>query len=165
MVRGRGVWAGAWAGGLAIAAHAVAVGLIAPGLTGLWVSRDVARAVQSTGLDPRGALVAGPIAVAGYAEPSLVFLLGTPVRLTDASGALQALREGRPAVVGPAEEATIRAALPDLAPAAARIQGLNYSDGRARDLRILRPPPVAQPIGPPAPTPPLLSVPTPSVAP
>jgi 4-amino-4-deoxy-L-arabinose transferase-like glycosyltransferase len=148
LIRGRSTHAVAAAGLLAICAHAVAVGLIAPGLNTLWVSRSVTETVQRTGLDPRRALVAGPIAVAGYAEPSLVFLLGTPLRLTDTAGALQALREGRPAVVGPQEEAAIRAAMPDLAPAVGRVQGLNYSDGRARDLRLLRPPTPL--IGPPA---------------
>ena len=140
LVRRQTVLAAVSAGALAAAAHGLVVSALAPGLSPLWLSPRLAAAVRSTGLDPRQAVVAGPIAVAGFAEPSAVFLLGTPTTLTDAAGAAAALRAGRPAIVGPTEEAAVRAVLPGLGPPAARVQGLNYSDGRPRDLRLLRPP-------------------------
>lgn len=91
LVRQRPALAVAGAGALAIAAHGVAVGLLAPGLQPLWISQRLARAVAETRLDPRQAIVAGPIAVVGYAEPSVVFLLGTPTALTDTAGAADGL--------------------------------------------------------------------------
>lgn len=127
------------AGIAAIAAHAVAVGMLAPSLQTIWLSQRLVRAAHAMRLDPRQAVVAGPIAMAGYAEPSAVFLFGTPLALTDVNGVAEALRNGRPAIVGAPEEAQVRALVPGLAPAVARVQGLNYSDGRPRDLRLLRP--------------------------
>ena len=66
------------------------------GLEPLFLSKDIADALDKTKLSPRsGAL--GPVAVTGYAEPSLVFLLGTATQLTDGETAAQAIVEGRPA--------------------------------------------------------------------
>ena len=145
------------AGALATVAHAIAVGLIAPGLQPLWISEQLAQTVQTAHLDPRHDIVAGPIALSGYAEPSAVFRLGTPLMLTDTRGAITALRTGRPAIVSAGEEATIRVALPGLGPSAGEVTGLNYSDGRVRHLRLLRPlatPPSAQPASRPSREPP-----------
>src|SRR5690606_27598347 len=74
---------------------AMAFGLIAhAGLAGvirqlqpLWVSPRLDRALMSTELHPRAGQLAGPVAVAGYYEPSVVFLTGTETELTDAAGA------------------------------------------------------------------------------
>jgi 4-amino-4-deoxy-L-arabinose transferase-like glycosyltransferase len=55
---------------------------VAPSLDLLWLSRSAATLVASAGVPP-----GLPIAVAGDAEPSLVFLLGTGTKLTSGGGA------------------------------------------------------------------------------
>jgi 4-amino-4-deoxy-L-arabinose transferase-like glycosyltransferase len=129
--------AGALAAGLL--AHAVTVGLFAPGLEPLWLSKRIARAVAGEGLDPRNGVTPGPVAVAGYGEPSLVFALGTATDLTDAAGAAAAIADGRPAVVEKRVDADFRAALKArglTARPAAIVRGLNYSDGDEEQLVI-----------------------------
>src|SRR5205085_7886874 len=63
-------------------------GLIAPSLSQLFPSATLARILRASACqDPR-------VAAVGYHEPSLVFLIGTSVRLTDAPGAAEFLRGG-----------------------------------------------------------------------
>jgi hypothetical protein len=84
-------------------------------------------------------MAASPVAVAGYAEPSLVFALGTPTHLGDAADAAQAIATFRPAVVESAQETAFRAAL-DARGLRVRmvrqVEGLNYSKGQPVSLRI-----------------------------
>lgn len=151
--------AGAWAlvrnGGRALAAtlvlgilaHGWLAGVLAPRLEALWLSQRVARAVRGEGLDPRNGVTPGPVAIAGYGEPSLVFALGTATDLTDASGAADAIAEGRPAVVEQRLDKDFRTALAMRglnARAAAVVSGVNYSDGDDERLVIwqaVQPPP------------------------
>ena len=63
-------------------------GLIAPSLSQLYPSATLARLIRASPC--REPLVAA----VGYQEPSLVFLVGTSVRLTDAAGAAEFLRGG-----------------------------------------------------------------------
>jgi hypothetical protein len=89
-------------------------------------------------------VVPGPVTVAGYAEPSLVFLLGADTELAGPDEAADAIAEGRPAIVEGRDDATFRAALADLGARAAYIgavAGLDYSNGRTDILRLYRPPP------------------------
>ncbi len=60
---------------------------------------EAARLIARAGLDPRNGVTPGQVAVAGYAEPSLVFLLGSDPELDIGAGAAQALEVGRPALV------------------------------------------------------------------
>lgn len=129
---------------------ALAFGLIAhAGLAGvirqlqpLWVTPRLDRALMESELHPRAGKVAGPVAVAGYYEPSVVFLTGTPTELTDAAGAARAIRQGRPAVVDQRLEEQFRAALArdggDARPAGA-VDGRNYANGDRVRLTLYRP--------------------------
>ena len=83
-------------------------------------------------LDPRNGLTPGPVAVAGYAEPSLVFALGTGTALGDPGQAAAALAGGRPAVVEQRQEPAFRVAAAALGVQPhpeALILGLDYSKG------------------------------------
>ena len=72
-------------GALSLVAHAVLLGLIAPSLKPLWLSSRAARALAAAGASPAQGVYPSPVTVAGYEEPSLVFLLGTGTELGDAS--------------------------------------------------------------------------------
>ena len=87
------------------------VGALAPSLKGLWLSERVAEALAGANISPRQGLTNGPVAVAGYAEPSRVFALGSATELTTAEAAADAIDEGRPAVVEQREEAAFKQAL------------------------------------------------------
>jgi 4-amino-4-deoxy-L-arabinose transferase-like glycosyltransferase len=128
------------AGVLGVGAHiALTAGLI-PHLEPLFLSKDVADALDRTRLSPRSG-AAGPVAVTGYSEPSLIFQLGTATELTDGEGAADAVSEGRPAVVEGREEKPFREALAamGLTPhPVATVDGLNYSDGDQERLTVYR---------------------------
>jgi 4-amino-4-deoxy-L-arabinose transferase-like glycosyltransferase len=128
------------AGGLV--AHAAFVGWIAPNLSGLWLSSRASSALTAAAINPRDGVTPGPVTVAGYAEPSLVFLLGQDTELGDGSDAAQAVNEGRPAIVERREEPAFRAALGPRAAgvtSVATVSGLDYSNGHADILRFYRP--------------------------
>ena len=119
------------AGVLGVLAHAALVGLFVPRLEPLLLSPRLEQALERADLAPRGG-APGPVAVTGYAEPSMVFLLGTTTELTDPQGAAQAVAEGRPAVVEERQEKAFQAALADLgqtARPAGMVDGFDYSDG------------------------------------
>jgi hypothetical protein len=127
---------------LGIAAHGVLIGLLAPGLDPLWLSRRLSHALSAEGLNPRNGVTPGPVAVAGYAEPSLVFLLGTRTQLEGGPEAAKALADGRPAIVEQRVEPEFRAAAAALGlrpEAAAVVVGQNYSNGDDQRLVIYRP--------------------------
>ncbi len=135
------------AGGLGVAAHgAVAAGL-APSLAPLWLSEGVVAILDRSGLNPQKGLIPGPVTVVGYAEPSLVFALGTQTELGDVDDAAEAISEGRPVVVEQGAAPDFRRALAEGALKASlmgQIAGLDYVDGRATLLDIYRsdsPPP------------------------
>lgn len=139
------------AGVLGIGAHiALTAGLI-PHLEPLFLSKDVADALDRTKLSPRSG-AAGPVALTGYSEPSLIFQLGTATELTDGEGAADAVSEGRPAVVEAREDKRFRAAMASLGLTprpVATVEGLNYSDGDDERLTVYRgepqaPDPVAE---------------------
>ncbi|UWQ96908.1 glycosyltransferase family 39 protein [Rhodobacteraceae bacterium M385] len=86
----------------------------------------------------------GPVAVAGYAEPSTVFRLGTDTILTDAEGALAYLAEarGRAAWIDPA-------LVPDLSDTAGVvIEGISIGNFRPVTLQLFVSPGVAAPVNP-----------------
>jgi 4-amino-4-deoxy-L-arabinose transferase-like glycosyltransferase len=129
---------------LGIVGHAVLIGALAPSLSGLWLSDRIADGLTQARLNPKQGLAAGPVTVAGYAEPSLVFALGAPTELGSAEAAADAIDEGRPAVVEQRQERAFRQALAaDGAGAllAGTVTGLNYSTGHPQVLRLYEPVP------------------------
>lgn len=129
------------AGVIGVLAHAAFFGQLFPRLERLWVSQRLALAMESTGLAPRAGVAPGPVEVAGYAEPSLVFALGTDTGLGGPEDAVAAIRAGRPAVVEAREEAEFKAALAaaGLSPRpAGTISGVDYSNGDDMTLTLYR---------------------------
>ena len=112
-----------------------AFALVLPALDPLWLSRGAARAIARHHLEGR------PVAAAGFAEPSLVFLLGTGTKLTSgavAASFLAATPTGI-ALVSDREEAAFRAALAARkieVTAVDTVSGLNYSNGRHLTLTL-----------------------------
>ena len=107
---------------------------VAPELTQLWVSRNVAEVVDTLA-------VRGPVASAGYNEPSLVFLLGTATKLTDGTTAASFLAEhpdGAAIVAMPEQNAFLAqsATLGLTVKSLAEVKGLNYSRGKPVDLVV-----------------------------
>lgn len=124
--------------------HGALVGGVLPSLRPLWLSMAAARDLAGVGASPWQGVVPGPVTVAGYAEPSLVFLLGADTELAGPDEAADAIAEGRPAIVEGRDEAAFRAALTEQGLRAAPIgvvSGLDYSNGRTDILRLYRPPP------------------------
>lgn len=122
--------------------HMVAMGGLGPSLDPLWVSRNAAALLAARNLDPRNGVTPGPVAVVGYAEPSLVFLLGTDTDLEDVSDAADSIAAGEPAFVEKRREAEFRAALTEQATRATVVgetRGLDYSTGKTVDLVLYRP--------------------------
>jgi 4-amino-4-deoxy-L-arabinose transferase-like glycosyltransferase len=133
-------------GVLGLAGHAVLTGGLAPSLTPIWLSDRVAAALARAGASPRQGVADGPVTVAGYEEPSLVFALGATTELGDGADAAEAIAENRPAIVesrqGPAFQ---RALVEDgvQARASGEVAGLDYSNNRHDILNIYRPLPDA----------------------
>ena len=107
---------------------------VAPELEHLWVSNTVMQVLDSLAIQ-------GPVASAGYGEPSLVFLLGTKTKLTDGGGAALFLAEHRQsaAVVAAPERDSFLAQAKALGldpKPLGDVHGLNYSRGKPVDLTI-----------------------------
>ncbi len=131
--------AAATALGLGLLGHAALAAGIAPRLQPLWLSARTEAALERAQLLPDQGIAAAPVTVAGYAEPSLVFAVGTATELGGPEDAAQAIAEGRPAVVEAREEAAFRQALSAARTQArlvAAVKGLDYSDGKTMTLRI-----------------------------
>ena len=127
---------------LGIVGHGLLVGGLAPSLSGLWLSERVAGGLAMAHINPRQGLINGPVAVAGYAEPSLVFALGAETELGSAENAADAIGEGRPAVVEARQEPAFRRALAtdgETARLTSTVTGLDYSSGKAQVLRLYQP--------------------------
>jgi 4-amino-4-deoxy-L-arabinose transferase-like glycosyltransferase len=122
---------------------------VAPRLDRLWVSPRAATAAKELARpgDP-------PPALAGYVEPSLVFLLGTETRQTDGRGAAEVgTAQGGLALVEDRERSSFLAHLAELDGDAAEVgsvSGFNYSRGRPVHIRIYRVTPVREEMLPPA---------------
>ena len=133
--RGQVVMAGLALALTAAATFPVAFQGVAPSLDRIFLSRSVARIVGTVGSD-------GPVAAAGYSEPSLVFLLGTKTRFVDGAGAAQHLADNRRtlAVVSDRQlpaffaEASVRGVEVE---EFGRVDGFNYSRGKATTLVVL----------------------------
>jgi hypothetical protein len=129
-----------------VAFHMLVSGAILPALSPLWPSRLAARMVARNHLDPRDGVVQGPVVVAGFAEPSLVFQLGTATDLANPSDAVDGLEEGQPALVEQKADAAFRQLLAErhvAAQAVDQVSGMNYSTGKPVTLTLWRQRPVA----------------------
>jgi 4-amino-4-deoxy-L-arabinose transferase-like glycosyltransferase len=125
--------------GLGLAGHAALAAGLAPRLNPLWLSSRVETVMEKAQLLPEQGIADAPVSVAGYAEPSLVFAIGTTTELAGAEDAAQAIFENRPAIVEDREEANFRKALamyPAQAHLVGTVKGLDYSDGKKMTLRI-----------------------------
>jgi 4-amino-4-deoxy-L-arabinose transferase-like glycosyltransferase len=139
LARGEPLTAAAAALAAGVLAHAALAAALLPRLDPLWLSDRVEAALGQARLLPRQGLADAPVAVAGYAEPSLVFALGTATELEGAEEAAEAIAENRPAVVEAREEAAFRQALAALRAEAVQVgevRGLDYSNGDEMLLRI-----------------------------
>jgi 4-amino-4-deoxy-L-arabinose transferase-like glycosyltransferase len=126
---------GARAAILALLVLAPALAFVAPVLDFLWLSRSAAKLVHEN------TAPGAPIAVAGYAEPSLIFLLGTGTQTGSGAEAARALA-GSPhalALVEGSEETAFRQALAKLGKkphAIGNAAGLDYSNGKPMTLTL-----------------------------
>ncbi|MBR7621671.1 glycosyltransferase family 39 protein [Phenylobacterium sp. 20VBR1] len=144
LMKGRAATALVTAGALGILGHTALVAGLAPRLEPLWLSQRTEHALAQARLLPRQGIAPAPVAVAGYAEPSLVFALGTPTDLGGPDQAAEALADNRPAVVESREQKAFDAAIKarGLKPRQiGEITGLDYSNGDDTTLRIYAPPP------------------------
>ncbi len=131
------------AGGvLALIGHGLLLGGAAPDLKPLWLSSRAAKALSLAGASPAQGVYPGPVTVAGYEEPSLVFLLGTETELGDAADAADAIGDGRPAIVEARQTPAFLAALAADGLTARRFgegAGLDYSNNQHDVLQIFLP--------------------------
>ena len=131
---------------LAILGHGALVAGLAPRLEPLWLSKRTEDVLARARLLPRQGIAPPPIAVAGYAEPSLVFGVGTATSLGDALDAANAISDGRAAVVEGREEKAFEEAVAGLHVVPRRVgqvNGLDYSTGKKMTLNVYAPPPEA----------------------
>ena len=124
-----------------ILTHMALTGGLAPQLTRLWASDQAAKAIVAAHLDPRNGVTTGPIAVIGYAEPSLIFALGTGTELDNAVDGADSVSDGQPAIVEKKQDKAFRDALAAEKVAAqpvSEVKGFDYSLGKPVDLTIWR---------------------------
>jgi len=120
----------------------------APRLSTIWLS---SRAAEAYAKDKRPG--DPPPILAGYAEPSMIFLLGTQTRVTGGSTAAEVeAGEGGLALVEDGERQSFLSRLASLGGQAVKVDevsGLNYSRGRRVHLTFYRVAPVAEVTAPP----------------
>ena len=131
--------AAAAAVGLGLAGHAALAAGLAPRLNPLWLSARTEKVLETARLLPEQGIADAPVTVAGYAEPSLVFGIGTPTELAGPEDAAQAIYEHRPAVVESRQQAAFEKTLAGYGARThlvGTVKGLDYSDGKKMTLNI-----------------------------
>jgi 4-amino-4-deoxy-L-arabinose transferase-like glycosyltransferase len=126
---------------LTVLGHGVVLAGLAPRLEPLWISERTSREMRRLGLHPRSALAPGPAQVSGFAEPSLVFALGTQTGLSGPEAAAEAVADGRTALVESRDQPAFRTALARLdveAESVGQVAGVNYSKGDPVILTLFR---------------------------
>ncbi len=121
---------------LALLVFAPGFGLVVPNLDPLWLSRGAAALVARLQPPP-----AGPVVVVGYAEPSLVFMLGTRTRSLSPEAAASYLTTapGAAALVSDVDDAAFRRALAARGWAARlvdHVAGIDYANGKRMVLTL-----------------------------
>lgn len=110
---------------------------VGPQLTRLWMSQTLARHV-ATDRKPHDP----PVILAGYEEPSLVFLLGTQTKLESGAGAgTAAARQGGLALIADRERGRFLAAIQSAGATAKpvdQVTGFDYSRGRQMHITFYR---------------------------
>jgi 4-amino-4-deoxy-L-arabinose transferase-like glycosyltransferase len=116
---------------------------VLPQLDKLWLSPRIALIVNALQQETK---IGGPVFIAGYREPSVVFLLGTDTRFGNGGAAAQYLLDeggrttARVAVVDKENTAGFAGVFAEAGipvPASAgEISGLNYSRGRWKELNV-----------------------------
>jgi len=152
LLKGRATPAVGVAAALGLVAHGAALAGLAPRLGGLWVSSRIAAAVAAAGLDPRGGVTPGPVAVVGYGEPSLDFTMGGDTEPLSPEDAAAALRAGRPVIVEARQEDAFLAAARTANPVhRGETEGFDYATGSTIRLELYAaaPPPAAPPANKP----------------
>ena len=125
----------------AILIYVIAGFMTAPRLTELWLSPRLADAVarHARATDP-------PVVSAGYAEPSLTFLLGTRTSFTDGIDAARKTADaGGLALISDDQRGGFVSAITASGARAAALEeitGLNYSRGRKTRITLYRIDPV-----------------------
>lgn len=123
--------------GAAALLYAGTYAAVLPNIDGVWVSRQAARAVAQVRPCPDSV-----VATAGYSEPSLVFLLGTPTRLVHGAGAAAHLTADRACGLALVEDREAPAFLDSLGTAKplplADLSGFNYNTGKRLHLTLYR---------------------------
>lgn len=115
----------------------ISLSISAPGLRQIWLSSRISQRIAADRKpdDP-------PVTLAGYAEPSLIFLLGTRTHAENGKAAAEtaALQGGLAVVNDRARETFLKTVHEQGAVATAmdRISGLNYSRGRNERVTIFR---------------------------
>lgn len=135
---------------LGVVAHGALAGTLRQ-LRPLAVSPQLEKVLVRADLHPRQGRP-GPVAIAGYHEPSFVFLTGRETELTDARGAARALAEGRPAIVEERQAEAFHdaeAAMGVTGRSVGVVNGHNYSQGDDVRLTVYAPP--GGPVPPQAP--------------
>jgi 4-amino-4-deoxy-L-arabinose transferase-like glycosyltransferase len=113
-------------------------GVIVPALDALFPSPSLARILRNSGC-PRPVVAAA----VGYHEPSLVFLAGTPTRLTDVSGAAEFMAGGecRFALIETRQERSFAAQAEAIGlrySPGPRVEAINISNGQAITMAVFR---------------------------
>ncbi|SDF94676.1 4-amino-4-deoxy-L-arabinose transferase [Thalassobaculum litoreum DSM 18839] len=113
--------------------------VVAPSLDRLWIARSLQPVIARA-----GSCETGPLVTAGFSEPSMVFVHGTDIRLSDATGALDILAANpicAVAVVERRQRDDFLAGVDALGlkvEAMGEVSGLNYSRGREIDITVYR---------------------------
>lgn len=139
LLKGRPGSAAALAAVLGLCAHGAAFAGLGPRLDSLWAPHRIAQALARAGLDPREGVTPGPVAVAGFGEPSLDFALGGQTDELTPEDAAAAVLTGRPAIVeARAEDAFLAAAARDggRVRRVAEAEGFDYSTGATVRLEL-----------------------------
>lgn len=122
---------------------------VSPRLTQIWMSPQLAEKVWHDRApdDP-------PVVLAGYVEPSLIFLLGTNTHIEHGSSAAAiAVQQGGLALIEDEQRKSFLARLAELhgkAVAVDQLSGFNYSRGRSEHVTFYRVTPAPQITAPPA---------------
>ena len=115
-----------------------AFGMMFPDLQSIWVSRSIVIALAEGKWSTDA-----PVAIAGYSEPSAVFLIGSYTQLVDGVGAAAHLSEYPDAIVivSESEREAFEKALPEeglIVRAVAMVRGFNYAKGKWLDLTFFQ---------------------------
>ena len=127
--------------GFGIVTHMTFV-LLLGGLGPLWTAPRLVEAIREAGLHPMEGRAPGAVTLAGYSEPSAIFLLGTDTRLGDGADAARAVAAGRVAVVDQSQQDAFvaEAAALSMSPRpVAVVDGFNYSNGDPLQLSVYGP--------------------------